>query len=146
MPNSTNSIIKISTLLRKADGINKERVKFHGLEDLETYILIHLDIIDCPSQKNLCDKFKVPKQTINNVIINLRNDDLIFFESDKNDKRKKIIRLTKKGEKKRKEILDLLNESDRMIYEDLGYEKASEIIANLELLIDIIKKNINKEV
>ena len=63
------------SLLRCANGLNKERVKFYGLSDLETIILIQIGMMTNPSQKDISEKLGAPKQTVNNIIKNLKKKD-----------------------------------------------------------------------
>lgn len=59
-------MFSIFSLLRCANGINRERAKFYGLNDLETIILIHIGHMKNPSQKGISEKLGAPKQTVNN--------------------------------------------------------------------------------
>ena len=138
-------MVSIFSLLRCANGLNRERAKFYGLNDLETIILIHIGFMDKPSQKNIVEKLGAPKQTVNNIIKNLEKDGLIELIPDKTDKRFRILRLTEKGEKNRDERLKPINESNKRMYDKLGDEKAKEIKNALKLLIDSIKEDFKKE-
>lgn len=138
-------MFSIFSLLRCANGLNKERDKFYGLNDLETIILIHIGLMKNPSQKDLSEKLGAPKQTVNNIIKNLEEDGQIELIQDENDKRIRILSLTKKGEKNRDVRIKPIVESNKRIYEKLGEEKASEIRDNLKLLNDTIKEEFEKE-
>ena len=138
-------MVSIFSLLRCANGINRERAKFYGLSDLETIILIHIGFMENPTQKSIADKLSAPKQTINNIIKGLSNEGLIDLIPDEGDRRIRILRLTSEGEKIRDERLKPINESNKRIYESLGDEKAREIKNALKLLIDSIKGDFKKE-
>lgn len=139
------SMLKIFNLLRKANGLNRERVCFYGLNDLESVVLIHLGMEEITTQKILSAKFKVPKQTINNVIMNLRDKGLVELRTDKDDKRVKNLFLIEEGKKQRSEILVPINQANREMYEDLGEENVEKITEAMELLIDSIGENFKKE-
>ena len=49
-------MVSIFSLLRCANGLNRERAKFYGLSDLETIILIHIGHMANPSQKDIAEK------------------------------------------------------------------------------------------
>ena len=138
-------MFSIFSLLRCANGINKERVKFYGLNDLETIILIHIGLMKNPSQKDISEKLGAPKQTVNNIIKSLEEDGQIELIQDENDKRIRILRLTSKGEKNRDERIKPITESNKRIYEKLGEEKAREIRDNLKLLNATIREEFEKE-
>lgn len=134
-------MVSIFSLLRCANGLNRERAKFYGLSDFETIILIHIGHMTNPSQKDISEKLGAPKQTVNNIIKNLKEDGLIELIPDKNDKRMRILRLTDKGEEIRDARLKPISESNKRMYEKLGDKKALEIKNALRLLIDTIKED-----
>ena len=138
-------MFSIFSLLRCANGLNKERTKFYGLNDLETIILIHIGLMKNPSQKDISKKLGAPKQTVNNIIKSLEEDGQIKLIQDENDKRIRILSLTKKGEKNRDARIKPIVESNKRIYEKLGEEKASEIRDNLKLLNATIREEFEKE-
>lgn len=138
-------MVSIFSLLRCANGLNRERAKFYGLNDLETIILIHIGFMDKPSQKNIVEKLGAPKQTVNNIIKSLEKDGLIELIPDKTDKRFRILRLTEKGEKNRDERVKPISQSNKRMYDKLGDEKAKEIKNALKLLNDTIREDFMKE-
>ena len=138
-------MFSIFSLLRCAHGLNKERAKFYGLNDLETIILIHIGLMKNPSQKDISEKLGAPKQTINNIIKSLEEDGQVELIQDENDKRIRILSLTKKGEKNRDDRLKPITESNKRIYEKLGEQKAREIRDNLKLLNATIREEFEKE-
>ncbi|KWZ77341.1 MarR family winged helix-turn-helix transcriptional regulator [Anaerococcus tetradius] len=145
MDTRVESMVYIFSLLRKAIGLNRQRASFYGLNDLETLILIHLGMSEKLKQKTLCNKFTAPKQTINSAIMNLKDKGFVELVTDMEDKRAKNLILTDKGLRRRSEILLPIDEDNRRMYEDLGGDKIREITESLELLVDSLGKNFNKE-
>lgn len=139
------AIINIFSLLRKANGLNRERASFYGINDLESVILIHIGMTEKVKQKTLVNKFKAPKQTINSAIMNLKEKGYIELRTDENDKRSKNLYLTDKGDLRRREVLVPIEEANRAMYEDLGEENVREITRYMELLLDSISNNFMKE-
>lgn len=138
-------IFSIFNLLRQAYGLNKERVKFYGLNDLETITLINIGMLERPTQKEICEKLKAPKQTINNIIKNLEDKGHVRLVKDKDDKRVRILKLTEAGLKNRDEHLKPLMDANDRMYENLGKDETSEIEKSLRLLISAIRKNYERE-
>ena len=138
-------MFSIFSLLRCANGLNRERAKFYRLNDLETIILIHIGHMKNPSQKDISQKLGAPKQTLNNIIKSLEEDGQIELSQDENDKRIRILRLTSKGEKNRDARIKPIVESNKRIYEKLGEEKVREIRDNLKLLNATIREDFVKE-
>ena len=145
MDEKLKAIINIFSLLRKANGLNRERANFYGLNDLESIILIHIGMNEKVKQKTLVNKFKAPKQTINSAIMNLKDKGYIELRTDEDDKRAKNLYLTPDGELRRREVLVPIEEANRAMYEDLGEENIREITRYLELLLDSISNNFMKE-
>lgn len=140
-----NPMFSIFSALRCANGLNKERAKFYGLSDLETIILIHIGLMENPSQKVLSEKLGAPKQTVNNIIKSFEEEGLIELTPSEDDKRIRILKLTPKGKKNRDEKLKPINESNLRIYEKLGEKRAKEIKQALELLSTAIREDFMKE-
>ena len=138
-------MVSIFSLLRCANGLNRERAKFYGLSDLETIILIHIGHMKNPSQKDISEKLGAPKQTVNNIIKNLSKEGLIDLIPAEDDKRMRILRLTAKGEEIRDERLKPISQSNKRMYEKLGQKKALEIKNALRLLSDTIMADFKKE-
>ncbi len=146
MDEKTCEIFNIFSLLRKLNGLNKQRIESFGLNNLESIILFHIDKIDNLTQKDLVNKLQIPKQTVNSKILNLKENDLITMQGSTSDKRIKTLVLTKKGEDEVRKINEALSLSNQKIYDDLGEESIQSIKENLNQLIVTLEKNINEEV
>ena len=86
----------------------------------------------------------MPKQTINSIILNLKENDFIYMQASKEDKRVKTLLLTEKGAKEVKKITDSLKSSNKEIYNQLGEEKINSIKDDLNDIIEVLE-NIMKE-
>ena len=146
MDEKSCEIFNIFSLLRKLNGLNKQRVESFGLNNLESIILFHIDKIDNLTQKDLVNKLKMPKQTINSIIMNLKENDLIYMKASDSDKRVKTLVLTQKGEEEVSNINKSLHLSNNKIYDQLGKETIASIESDLSKMIEVIEKNLNEEV
>lgn len=144
MDDRSCEIFNIFSMLRKLNGLNKQRVESFGLNNLESIILFHIDKIDNLTQKDLVKKLQMPKQTINSIILNLKENDFIYMQASKEDKRVKTLLLTPKGAKEVKKISDSLKSSNKEIYDQLGQEKINSIREDLNDIIEVLE-NIMKE-
>lgn len=138
-------IFNLFSLLRKLNGLNKQRVENFGLNNLESIILFHIDKIENLTQKDLVDKLQMPKQTVNSIILNLKENDLIYMESSEDDKRVKTLALTDKGAREVDNINKALSLSNQKIFDQLGIEKIKRIEEDLNEIIEAIEINIKKE-
>ena len=143
MDEKSCEIFNIFSMLRKINGLNKQRVERFGLNNLESIILFHIDKIENLTQKDLVNKLQMPKQTINSIILNLKEHDLITMEGSEFDKRVKTLVLTKKGEDEVRKINEALSLSNQKIYDDLGETDIKSIKENLNQLIATLENNIN---
>ena len=139
MDDKSYEIFIIFSMLRKLNGLNKQRVESFGLNNLESIILFHIDKIENLTQKDLVNKLQMPKQTINSIILNLKENDFIYMQASKEDKRVKTLLLTEKGENEVKKITDSLKASNKEIYDQLGEEKINSIKDDLNQIIDVLE-------
>lgn len=117
-----------------------------GLNNLESIILFHIDKIDDLTQKDLVSILQMPKQTVNSIIMNLKDNDLIYMRSLDSDKRVKTLVLTNKGEQEVANINRSLSFSNNKIYDQLGEDQIKSIEENLNQIIRVIEENMNEEV
>lgn len=139
MDDKSYEIFIIFSMLRKLNGLNKQRVESFGLNNLESIILFHIDKIENLTQKDLVNKLQMPKQTINSIILNLKENDFLYMQASKVDKRVKTLVLTEKGAKEVKKINDSLKASNKEIYDQLGEEKINSIKDDLNQIIDVLE-------
>lgn len=145
MDDKSCEIFNIFSLLKKLNGLNKQRIESFGLNNLEAIILFHIDKIDNLTQKDLVNKLQIPKQTINSIILNLRENDLVYMNASSKDKRVKTLLLTEKGKKEVEKIKEVLFLSDIKIYNQLGEDKISEIEEDLRLIIKALENDLKGE-
>lgn len=139
MDDKSYEIFIIFSMLRKLNGLNKQRVESFGLNNLESIILFHIDKIENLTQKDLVNKLQMPKQTINSIILNLKENDFLYMQASKVDKRVKTLLLTEKGAKEVKKITDSLKASNKEIYDQLGEEKINSIKDDFDQIIDVLE-------
>lgn len=139
MDDKSYEIFIIFSMLRKLNGLNKQRVESFGLNNLESIILFHIDKIENLTQKDLVNKLQMPKQTINSIILNLKENDFLYMQASKVDKRVKTLVLTEKGAKEVKKITDSLKASNKEIYDQLGEEKINSIKDDFDQIIDVLE-------
>ena len=139
MDDKSYEIFIIFSMLRKLNGLNKQRVESFGLNNLESIILFHIDKIENLTQKDLVKKLQMPKQTINSIILNLKDNDFIYMQASKKDKRVKTLVFTEKGANEVKKITDSLKASNKEIYDQLGEEKINSIKDDFDQIIDVLE-------
>ncbi|MFO3715192.1 MarR family winged helix-turn-helix transcriptional regulator [Anaerococcus cruorum] len=146
MDENSCEIFNIFSLLRKLNGLNKQRVEAFGLNNIESIILFHIDKIENLTQKDLVNILNMPKQTVNSIIMNLKDNDLIYMKSIDSDKRVKKLVLTDKGAEEVANINRSLSFSNSKIYDQLGAKTIRSIEEDLNQIIKVIEENMNEEV
>lgn len=146
MDEKSCEIFNIFSLLRKLNGLNKQRVEAFGLNNIESIILFHIDKIENLTQKDLVNILNKPKQTVNSIIMNLKDNDLIYMKSIDSDKRVKKLVLTDKGAEEVANINRSLSFSNSKIYDQLGAKTIRSIEEDLNQIIKVIEENMNEEV
>lgn len=105
--------------------------------------IMYLDDID--SQKELAEKIQMPKQTINNVILALKEKRYIELIPDEKDKRAKKIIFTEEGLNYAEKILNPLFELDKKIIIEMGKEKYNLLINSLNEYTEKLMKALELE-
>ena len=146
MDEKSCEIFNIFSLLRKLNGLNKQRVEAFGLNNIESIILFHIDKIENLTQKDLVNILNMLKQTVNSIIMNLKDNDLIYMKSIDSDKRVKKLVLTDKGAEEVANINRSLSFSNSKIYDRLGAKTIRSIEEDLNQIIKVIEENMNEEV
>ena len=146
MDEKSCEIFNIFSLLRKLNGLNKQRVEAFGLNNIESIILFHIDKIENLTQKDFVNILNMPKQTVNSIIMNLKDNDLIYMKSIDSDKRVKKLVLTDKGAEEVANINRSLSFSNSKIYDQLGAKTIRSIEEDLNQIIKVIEENMNEEV
>ncbi len=81
------------------------------------YMLITVGPI---TQKQFCEAFDVPKQSVNKIITSLKNDGIISLLPCEEDKREKLVVLTEEGRKYILEVLTPLFAIESAVVERMG--------------------------
>ncbi len=85
------------------------------------------------TQKQICDSYLLPRQTINNTIAKMRNEGLLEISPQNSNGKEKAFVLTDKGSKYAKRLLKSLNDVEQRTVKMVGKEK---IIAMTETVLE----------
>ena len=81
------------------------------------------------TQKQICDSYLLPRQTMNNVIIGMRENGLLELSPENSKGREKAFVLTEKGEAYAQPLLDSMNRFEEQAVALLGDEKLAALTA-----------------
>ena len=87
----------INRAIIKARGIYSEWSARHGISYHEMLVLYTIREFGFCTQKQICDSYLLPRQTMNNVITRMRKDGLLEYSSVHSIGREKAFVLSEKG-------------------------------------------------
>ena len=119
--------------------VNRGIIKFRGLYSQwsgdhsisyhEMLVLYTIREKGFCTQKQICDNYIIPRQTMNNVIGGLRREGILVLSDIHSTGREKAFILTEKGEAHAAPLLDALNCMETRAVELLGREKLEKLTA-----------------
>lgn len=137
-------IFRLFSEVRKVQGLKNQSFKEMKANGIKSAIFLFLIYEENITQSIIVERMAVAKQTINNIIMELCEKNYIERISDKDDKRIKILRLTKKGSLYANDFLKPIINYNEKLYEKLGEEKINHLIEEISSLGEILFA-INKE-
>lgn len=136
--------MKLKTL-KQLNDVNRAIIKFRGIYSAwsaehnisyhEMLVFYTIREMGYCVQKQICDSYLLPRQTMNNVITALRKDGILTISEAFSMGREKAFVLTQKGNTYAKPFLDSLNTVESRAVELLGPEKL-EALTELMLEYD----------
>ena len=129
---SESKIYEFHRLYYRVNGLCGRLETMQEINGYLFKVLHALLVSEIHTQKDIMQRYEMPKQTINNVILSLQKQGFIAVSQSPNDKREKIINLTPSGESYAQEIIAKYVAFEKKVYKKLGAQK-------LERLIEIFK-------
>lgn len=111
-----------------------------GISYNSLYILnAILQIKDC-TQKQICEKTLLPKQTVNNVVTAFYKSGYVELREFPENRRIKTIHLTKKGEKYANELIPHIHQADRVAMEALTEKQQDSLLHLMDIYVAAFRK------
>lgn len=129
------------TLWRECNLMYEEWSKEQGLS-MNGYLILYsfYDETEAPTQKSISQKWMIPKQTVNTILKDYMKRGFIEAVSMPEDKRKKILKLTKSGKSYADEIIGKLQEKELFVMQELGIENMIKMNDIMEMYINFFRK------
>ncbi len=96
------------------------------------------------TQKYLCEKTLMPKQTINSVINGFVKKGLVVLREMEGDRRNKCITLTEKGKELYQEMDSVLAKAEKSTVSQIDPEKWEQLVETLSAYSSIFQKEMKK--
>ncbi len=123
------------------DEVNRAIIKFrgtysewstrHGISYNEMLVLYSIREAGYCTQKQICENYLLPKQTINNVITPLRNEGILEYDETHSRGREKAFVLSAKGKAYAAPFLESLDAVESKALKLLGEKKLKALTALL---------------
>ena len=125
---SESKIYEFHRLYYRINGLYGRLENVLGINGYLFKVLHALLISKIRTQKDIMQRYEMPKQTINNVILLLQKQGFITADFSPNDKREKLINLTQSGEIYAQEIIAKYVAFEKKIYQKLGAQELGRLI------------------
>lgn len=100
------------------------------LHELSFLAAVHLK--EGQSQKEICDCYNIPKQTLNNTVKKLSAQGYIRMEVSAKDKREKVLYLTNSGKDYANQLLLPMFDIEVKVYQMVGSERLEQMVETNE--------------
>ena len=120
---------QINTGIIKCRSVYASWAKMHNISYHEMLVFYTIREYGYCSQKQICDSYILPKQTIHNVINKMLEKNILVYEKDKG--KEKIYKLSDVGKKYYDHLVKSLNTVEENAIKSMGKDKLNELISLL---------------
>lgn len=117
-----------------------ELVSAQGLTTSVGMALLNIDIKDGIRSTALGPKMGMESTSLSRLLKSMDNQGLIIKESDPNDKRSVVLKLTKEGIEKRNVARSVVLKFNQSIAAEIGNERTKEFLNTMEDINNVIEK------
>lgn len=114
---------EVNRAIIKCRGVYAAWSKAHNISYNTMLVLYTIREYGHCTQKQLCDSYRLPRQTMNNIFTGMRNDGILTVDKDLSCGREKAFVLTEQGSIYAENLLRSLNELEAKAAERMGEEK-----------------------
>lgn len=111
-----------------------------GISYNSLYILNAILYTNNCTQKQICDKTLLPKQTVNNVITGFYKNGYIELKELSENRRIKTIHLTEKGEQYAMNLIPHIHEADCKAMKSLTEEQQDELLKLMDIYASTFRR------
>lgn len=139
------SLIDFNIYINQIRGSWVQLAKKFNINYHEMLLLYHLYTNGSCTQKLICEHYMLPKQTVNNIVMDAKESRYIEMGFAPNNRKEKVLVLTPAGEEYISSLVSSMNKVEKDMAEKMGEEKLY-LLANLLVdYSDIIKEEISAD-
>ena len=141
----TLSMIDINMSVNQIRGSLVQMAKKYDVNYHEMVLMYHLYKNGDCTQKQLCDYYLLPKQTVNNIVMAMKTQGNIEWYFTPTNKKEKVLTITEKGLDYISSLLLSMNNTEDMLKSVLGEEKIADMVELLTEYNNIIKASLSSD-
>ena len=111
-----------------------------GISYNSLYILNAIQQIEDCTQKQICEKTLLPKQTVNNVVTAFYKNGYVELQEYPENRRIKTIHLTEKGEQYADKLIPHIHQADKVAMESLTEEQQDTLLSLMDTYVTAFRK------
>ena len=143
--NLNNSLIDFNMYINQIRGSWVQLAKKFNINYHEMLLLYHLYRHGSCTQKLICEYYLLPKQTVNNIVMEMKERQFIEMGFAENNRKEKVLVLTAAGEEYISQLVSSMNRVEEDMAEKMGEENLSALANLLVDYSDIIKEEISAD-
>lgn len=132
----------INTALSATLDLYRIWAKKHNLNYNTLVILYTLDDYKTCTQKQICEWWALPKQTVHGILLDFEKKGYITMTANQENKREKLITFTKSGKIFASSILEQLHKMEENAMRRLGEEYRNQLIACNTKYYELLREEI----
>ena len=135
----THSMIDINMSVNQIKGGLVQMAKKYGINYHEMVLMYHLYSNGDCTQKQICDCYLLPKQTVNNIVTAMKEAGNIEWYFTATNKKEKVLKITEKGLAYISNLVLSMDNTEKTIASVMGDEKMATLVELLTEYNNIIK-------
>lgn len=136
----TYSLIDLNMSVNQIRGSWVQLAKKYNINYHEMLVLYHVYCNGRCTQKQICEDHLLPKQTVNNIVSELKTEGYIELQSAIGNKKEKVLVLTPSGEEYISTLVSLMKNVEDIMKEKIGAENLRTLAQLLAEYGDIIRE------
>lgn len=137
-------LFEYNSIIKENEDIYRQTARLFGFSECTLWILYSLrEDNTYLTQRELCYALSQPKQTINSALKKLEADGYIELSS-KEDRRRKQIRLTEKGEALARQTVDKVIALENLTFDTFTEEEQEQFLHLFRKYTDNLKTNLTE--
>lgn len=124
-----NQIKQVNAVLSGTMDLYRMWAKKYHINYNALVVLYTLDEYQACTQKQICQCWALPKQTVHGILLDYEKKGYITITVHEKDKRERIVTFTESGRQFASSILEKLHRMEESAMEKLGEEKRKQLVS-----------------